>query len=169
MDDFWDVSTPIIFGGGVSALVACLGAYFGYRLQRAAHRRDRMESAAATLMAALGDYEHALDAARHWGNYGAHLQPPSPHPGPAPVRAVTVMVQLLIISSNNQERKVARRIEATWRAILDGGGLTTTGYLVGAISDWRTGQKSGAELDSDLSLAESYAAGALVPPEAGSR
>jgi hypothetical protein len=169
MGDFWNVSAPIIFGGGVSALVACTGAYFGYRLHRVAHRKDRLESAAATLMVALGDYEHAIDAVKHWGNYGARLQPPSPHPGPAPVRAVTVMIQLLIVSSNKRERKVARRIEMTWRAILDADGLPTTGYLVGAISDWRTGKKVGAELNTDLTLAERYASGALAPPETGSR
>jgi gas vesicle protein len=148
---------PTLVGALIGAAVALFAVDRGFRLQRSAQQVDRADAAAVALMLALSQYADGRDAQRAWGRFGA-AKGTEPPPAPS-YNSVSIALEILAISTFGDERAVARRLSQAWRKISGAKGDEAAGIgtLAGAISDWRTGEKIGADLETDIRGAEGIA------------
>jgi len=157
VDLFLTGMLPTLIGALIGAAVALFAVDRGFRLQRSAQQVDRADAAAVALMLALSQYADGRDTQRAWGRFGAAkgIDPP-----PAPsYNSVSTALEILAMTTYGDERAVARRLSKAWRNIAGAKGDEARGLgtLAGAIADWRTGEKSGANLEADLRDAEAVA------------
>jgi hypothetical protein len=158
VDLFWIGTLPTLVGAFIGAAAALFAVNRGFKLQRSAQQTDRAEAAAAALMVALAQYADGRKAQHAWSHFGAvkGTEPPSP----PSYNSVSIALELLAMATYGDERNVARRFSTAWRNIANAKGDESGGIgsLAGAIADWRTGEKSGHDLEADIRIAEQLAA-----------
>lgn len=157
MELFLTGMLPTLVGALIGAAVALFALDRGFRLQRSAQQIDRANAAAVALMLALTQYADARETQRAWGRFGA-AKGTEPPPAPS-YNSVSIAFEILAMSTYADERAVARRLAEAWRKIAGAKGDEARGIgtLAGAIADWRTGEKSGADLVADIRDAEALA------------
>lgn len=148
---------PTLVGALIGAAVALFAVDRGFRLQRSAQQIDRADAAAVALMLALTQYADAREAQRAWGRFGA-AKGTDPPPAPS-YNSVSIAFEILAMATYGDQRAVARRLTQAWRKIAGAKGDEARGIgtLAGAIADWRTGEKGGADLEADIRDAEALA------------
>lgn len=157
MDLFWTGIVTSLVGATIVATAALFAVNRGFKLQRSAQQADRAQAAAAALMVALTQFADRRDEQRAWGSFRAN-KGTAPPPPPS-FNSVAIAIELLTMATYGGERMVARRISSAWRKIANAKGDESGGIgtLAGAIADWRTGNKSGQELEADIVAAENLA------------
>jgi len=161
VDTFWTTFLPqlvaTVVGGLIGAAAAITAVERGFRLQRAAERDDRAHAAAAALMVELARYADAKEQTLAWGSFGAHRGDPPP---PKPSRnAVSIAVETLVMSTQGEDREIARLVSNAWSSIRSAKGdvIGGVGVLAGAVAAWRTGDRTGKSLRSHIHTAEELA------------
>lgn len=157
MDLFLTGMLPTLVGALIGAVVALFAVDRGFRLQRSSQQVDRADAAAVALMLALSQYADLREAQRAWGRFGA-AKGTEPPPAPS-YNSVSIALEVLAMATYGDERLVARRLSKAWRKISGARGDEASGIgtLAGAIADWRTGERSGADLEADIRGAEAIA------------